>query len=163
VTVGRHPVLRSPGWRLPIRVTEQTILRRQWNRATMSIRNPASAQFCWVDLAATDAAAARSFYGALFRWRAQEHNAGDGQFTRLMIGQTAVASLYQLSRRHLAHGVPSHWTPYVAVDNSEEAASEAVSLGAKVIVKPFEVTGIARVCLIQDPVGALIGLWQHPE
>jgi predicted enzyme related to lactoylglutathione lyase len=129
----------------------------------MTIRKPEPARFCWVDLAAIDAERAKSFYGALFGWRAQAQHAGDGHFTRFVLDGRDVASLYQLNRHYLAGGVPSHWTPYVAVTSAEETASNAVSLGAKILVNPFDVAGIARVCLIQDPIGALVGLWQQPE
>jgi len=122
-----------------------------------------TSRFCWVDLAASDAEAAKSFYTELFGWRAREQAAGGGRFTRFALGDSPLASLYQLSRRHLSDGVPSHWTPYVAVSDAAEGASRAEALGARVIVNPFDVAGIARVCLIQDPVGAVIGLWQQPE
>lgn len=120
-------------------------------------------RFCWLDLAAGDAAVARSFYGALFGWCAEDQFVGDGHFTRFVLDETGVASLYQLNRHHLADGVPSHWTPYLAVIDAEETASQAAALGAKILVKPFDVGKIARVCLMQDPCGALIGLWQQKE
>jgi len=127
----------------------------------MTIPNPEHARFCWVDLAASDAEVAKSFYGALFGWRTQDENAGSGHFTRFVHGRADVASVYQMNRHYLAGGVPSHWTPYVAISSAEETASQAVSLGAKILVRPFDVGKIAQVCLIQDPGGALIGLWQQ--
>ena len=129
----------------------------------ITIRDSEHARFCWVDLAARDADVAKSFYGILFGWRALGQNANGGRLTRFVLGDADVASLYQLNRRHLADGVPSHWTPYVAVNNVEQTALLAESLGATILVKPFDVTGIARVCLLQDPGGALIGLWQQTE
>ena len=38
--------------------------------------------------------------------------------------------------------------------------SKAGQLGGSVIVSPFEVSGIARIALIADAVGAQIGLWE---
>ena len=129
----------------------------------MTIRNPEHARFCWVDLAASDVEVAKSFYGDLFGWSTHDQSVGDGHFTRFVLGQADVGSLYQLNRHHLEGGVPSHWTPYVAISNAEETASHAASLGATILVKPFDVANLARVCLIQDPGGALIGLWQQSE
>jgi uncharacterized protein len=131
-----------------------------WDGAMKRICNSDHARFCWVDLAARDAALAKSFYGALFGWRAEDQNANDGIFTRFLLDDADVASLYQLNRRYLADGVPSHWTPYVAVNSVEQTASYATSLGATIVVKPFDVAEIAQVCLIQDPGGALFGLWR---
>ena len=120
-------------------------------------------RFCWMDLAASDAPAASAFYTALLGWRAGVHTANGGQLIRFSADGRPVASLYQLSRRHLGDGVPSHWTPYVAVADVAQSASRAEALGARVIVAAFELPGIARISLLQDPVGAVIGLWQRVE
>jgi len=129
----------------------------------MTMQRPEAARFCWFDLATAEAEVAKSFYAALFGWRTQDQKIGGGIFTQLALGETPIASLYQLNRRHLANGVPSHWTPYVAVLDIDDAAMRAESLGAQIVVKPFDVTGHARFCLIQDPAGALIGLRQQTD
>jgi len=152
-----------PGGEQLCRDSKEMSPLRQSDKAMVMIRNPEHARFCWVDLAAGDAEAAKAFYGSLFGWRTQDQTVGDGHFTRFMLGSADVASLYQLNRHHLAGGVPSHWTPYVAVSSAEGTASQATSLGARILVKPFDVERVARVCLIQDPGGALIGLWQRTE
>lgn len=118
-------------------------------------------RFVWVDLAAADAEAAAAFYCGMFGWTARDHHVGGGMLTRLASDGADIASLYQLDRSHLGHGVPSHWTPYVGVESADAAASNAVKLGARVIVPPFDVAGLARASLVQDPVGALFGLWQR--
>ena len=56
--------------------------------------------------------------------------------------------------------MPSHWTAYVRVDDAEEAARRVASLGGEVLVRPFAVAELARIALIADPAGALLGLWQ---
>lgn len=120
-------------------------------------------RFCWLDLAATDADSAKAFYGLLFGWTSSEQQANGGAFTRLRLSNDDVGSVYQLSRTHLAHGVPSHWTPYVRVDNLDDTARRAVALGGAVIVRPFVVSGVARIALIVDSVGAHVGLWESIE
>lgn len=117
-------------------------------------------RFCWVDLAASDAEAAKAFYSQLFGWTSCEQAANGGRFTRLRLSGRDVGSLYQLKREHLESGVPSHWTPYVRVDGVDESARLAASLGGKVIVRPFDVAEVARIALILDSVGAPLGLWQ---
>lgn len=119
------------------------------------------ARFCWLDLAAVDATKASSFYAGMFGWQVRQKKANGGEFVQFVSGDADVASLYQLSPMHVSRGVPSHWTPYVAVSNIDEASSRAVTLGGQVVVTPFSVDGIARVSLITDAVGALLGLWEH--
>jgi predicted enzyme related to lactoylglutathione lyase len=117
-------------------------------------------RFCWLDLAASDAGRACSFYGELFGWTAQERQAHGGVFTCLSRDGAGVASLYQLSRSRLAQGVPSHWTPYVRVEDINTMVRRAVALGGETIVPPFNFPGLARVALVADSVGAVFGLWQ---
>lgn len=120
----------------------------------------APGQFCWLDLAASDAAAAQAFYKNLFGWTSEPQRANGGFFTRLLLSGRDIGSMYELRRLHLDQGVPSHWTPYVRVTEAEEAARRAMSAGGRVVVPPFTVSGVARIALVQDPVGALIGLWE---
>jgi hypothetical protein len=123
-------------------------------------RTEAIGQFCWVDLAASDAGRAKDFYGRLFGWTSHDRAANGGVFTCLRSADADFGSLYQLQRSHLERGVPSHWTPYVHVRSIEETLARAVSLGGEVVVHPFTVPGMARIALILDTVGALVGLWQ---
>jgi hypothetical protein len=120
-------------------------------------------RFCWVDLAATDACSAKTFYENLFGWTSHEQLANGGSFTRLRLSDQDIGSIYQLRDVLLEHGIPSHWTPYVRVTNVNDTMRRAVSLGGTVVANPFVVSGIARIALILDSVGALIGLWEPIE
>jgi len=117
-------------------------------------------RFCWLDLAATDAESAKSFYGNLFGWTSYEQVANGGSFTRLRLSNDDIGSIYQLREALLDNGIPSHWTPYVRVDNVKHTARRAALLGGTVIVDPFVVSGVARIALILDSVGAVVGLWE---
>lgn len=117
-------------------------------------------RFCWMDLAASDSQEARRFYAGMFGWRPERHAANGGELFRLKHQGEPIASLYQLRIRELAGGVPSHWTPYIAVSSIEETASRAASLGGHVVVEPLEVDEMARVALLADSVGALVGIWE---
>lgn len=116
--------------------------------------------FCWLDLAAADAAVAGEFYNRLLGWTIRTHSVCTGQFASFRLGEEEVATVYQLGPRHLAQGVPSHWTPYVAVSNVDQSTRLAAALGASVVVAPMDIPGKARIALLQDPVGAVLGLWQ---
>jgi uncharacterized protein len=84
-----------------------------------------------------------------------EDRANGGVFTRLQLGGREVGSVYQLQRAHLERGVPSHWTPYVRVDDVD-----ATTLQTEVMIPPVVVADMARISIIVDPVGAHLGLWQ---
>jgi len=116
--------------------------------------------FCWLDLAASNAAVARQFYAQAFGWSFVDQHANGGVFARCRIGGRDVGSLYQLRPAQLDRGVPSHWTPYIRVSSVDSAASRIAILGGRLVVVPFDVDAMARIALIEDAVGALVGLWQ---
>jgi uncharacterized protein len=120
-------------------------------------------RFCWLDLAATDAESAKSFYRKLFGWTVYEQAANGGSFTRLRSSDEDIGSIYQLRKALLDKGISSHWTPYVRVDNVEDAVRRAASLGGTILVDPFAVSGIARIALMLDAVDAVVGLWETIE
>ncbi|MFY9757745.1 MAG: VOC family protein [Pseudolabrys sp.] len=120
-------------------------------------------QFCWLDLAATNADRAKTFYRKLFGWTSHEQQANGGSFTRLRLSDQDVGSIYQLREALLDHGMSSHWTPYVRVNDVKDAVRQAALLGGTVVVHPFLVSGVARIVLILDSVGALVGLWEPIE
>jgi predicted enzyme related to lactoylglutathione lyase len=127
---------------------------------TVHMGPSAANRFCWVDLAATHADAAKRFYAQLFGWQPVPHSANGGLLHRLRLGGQDVGSMYQLPRLYLEQGVSSHWTAYVQVDNIQETVERAIALGAQLVVPPFVVTDMARIALIVDAVGAPIGLWE---
>ncbi len=116
--------------------------------------------FCWFDLAARDMALAKSFYAQAFGWRFETVRVNGGYFTRCRAGAHEVGSLYPLKPAQREHGVPSHWTPYLRVDDVDARAARVAALGGRVLVAPFEVEHTARIALIEDAVGAVLGLWQ---
>ena len=67
-------------------------------------------QFCWLDLAATDADSAKIFYRKLFGWTSHEQQANGGSFTRLRLSDQDVGSIYQLRE-----SAPRSWN-VVALD-----------------------------------------------
>jgi uncharacterized protein len=117
-------------------------------------------QFCWLDLAATDAGSAKIFYRNLFGWTSHEQEANGGSFIRLQLSDRDVGSIYQLRETLLDRGMGSHWTPYVQVNDVNDSVRRAALFGGTVVVHPFLVSGVARIALILDSVGALVGSWE---
>jgi predicted enzyme related to lactoylglutathione lyase len=124
------------------------------------ISQAATGAFCWVDLAATDVDRARGFYGRLFGWSSRRCFSNRDSFTCARLSGETVASIYQLDQSVRARGMPSHWTPYVRVDDIDAALARVARLGGQIIVGPTAVSDTARAALIFDPVGAHVGLWQ---
>ena len=120
-------------------------------------------EFCWIELATTDQNAAKTFYGALFGWNADDAPIGPGQvYTRFRVDGRNAAAAFTLSREEAARGVPPHWHLYIAVVNADASATSAANLGGRVI-ESFEVPQAGRVALIQDPTGAFFSVFQAKQ
>ena len=117
--------------------------------------------FCWVDLATTDPAGAKAFYGELFGWEAEDMPAGEaGTYTMLRLDGDYVCALYEMDAARSEQGVPAHWLSYVSVEDADATASRARELGGAVYGEAFDVMDSGRMVVIQDPSGAVFAAWQ---
>ena len=117
--------------------------------------------FCWIDLATTDPAGARAFYGELFGWEAEDMPAGEaGTYTMLRLDGDDIGGLYEMDAGQREQGVPPYWFSYVSVDDADAIASRARELGGTVYGEAFDVLDSGRMAVIQDPTGATLGAWQ---
>jgi predicted enzyme related to lactoylglutathione lyase len=118
--------------------------------------------FSWVELATTDPDTAKSFYGELFGWDAQDNEipGGGGTYTMALIRGNAVAGIAAQPEQQRSAGVPPNWFSYVAVAGADEAAERAKEVGGQVHAGPFDVGKAGRMAVIGDPSGAMLGVWQ---
>jgi uncharacterized protein len=112
--------------------------------------------FCWVDVATTDPAGAKAFYGALFGWEADDVPEGQGMtYTRARLGGEHVAGIY----RHPVPGTAAAWTSYACVEDADATVARARELGGTVELEPVDVGG-GRRTEITDPAGAAVAIWE---
>lgn len=116
----------------------------------------------WVDLSTPDAPAAVEFYRVLLGWSDVEES--DTPMGRYYIGKAKERRVGGLMGQgpELA-GTPAMWTTFVYVDDIDETVGKVVDAGGAVLQEPFEVPGDARVAVIADPTGAMLGLFAGPE
>ena len=120
--------------------------------------------FCWVDLATTDAEAAKKFYTELFGWNATDVPTGaSGTYTMLEKVGKNVCALYQMDEAMQQQGTSPHWLSYVSVQNVDESTEKSKALGGLVLQAPCDVMEAGRMSLIQDPTGAIVALWQPKQ
>ncbi len=114
--------------------------------------------FVHVELNTPDPSKAKSFYAKLFDWQLED-----------MPNPAAPANPYTLIKVATGTGggitmhVPgchSGWLAYVGVEDIHASTQRAKSLGAKITTDVTEVPGMGWFSIIQDPTGAVLGLWQ---
>src|SRR5215813_8477182 len=109
------------------------------------------------ELTTTDVDKAKAFYLGLFDWKLEEMQMGpSGTYTMIKIGDKTAGGIL----KHPMPGEPSIWVPYMLVDEIKSATAKARSLGGNVIKEAVEVPNAGWFSIIQDPTGAVFGLWQ---
>jgi predicted enzyme related to lactoylglutathione lyase len=113
--------------------------------------------FVHVELATTDLAKSKAFYGALFDWKLEDIDVGGGMsYTTIGVGDGTGGGMM----KHPMPGNPSGWLAYVLVDDINAATDKAKALGATMVREVMQVMDIGWLSIFIDPTGAMLGLWQ---
>ena len=112
--------------------------------------------FVHVELMSTDVGKAKTFYGKLFGWTLEDMPLGDGTYTMIKVGEGTGGGIM----KNPMPNAPSSWVAYVLVDDLKKAIEKANSLGGKVMKDKTDVMGMGSLAFINDPTGAMLGLWE---
>ena len=122
--------------------------------------------FSWNELITTNPKASVDFYGKLFGWKAvpfvpKGASAGGPPYTLFKTDASDMGAGGMMQAPE--PGIPSHWLPYVVVENVDASLAKASRLGAKVLLPVMAIGEVGRIAVIQDPQGAGIGLHEPPK
>jgi predicted enzyme related to lactoylglutathione lyase len=120
--------------------------------------------FSWTDLTTTDQEAAKSFYGELFGWEADDLPMGEGSYYSMMrLSGQSVAAISPQPQQLREAGAPPTWNSYITVASADESLERAKHLGATVHSPAFDVFDAGRMGVIQDPSQAFFAVWEPKE
>lgn len=114
---------------------------------------PGPGTFCWETVTTPNAGAIKDFYQAVLGWTADVGPAGPDSVV-FKVGEFPVADVQE------GEHAPPHWLTYVVAGEANAAREKAKALGANIIMPLIEVPNVGNIVLIQDPVGAFIGLFE---
>lgn len=120
--------------------------------------HPGIGEFCWEQLNTTDPAKAAAFYATVFGWTEKPMDQ-DPSMRVYSAGDVEVASAMQVP----APSIPSHWLSYVVVDKLTSAHARVEKNGGTVVVERIDVPGTGTISVIQDNLGATIGIFENPS
>jgi predicted enzyme related to lactoylglutathione lyase len=106
---------------------------------------------CWFETLTTDVGLASAFYAGLFAWTPEVMSMPGYDYTVFMIGRDPVAGMLRITPE--MGNLRPHWGTYFTVNDTDEAAVEAVRLGARLCVPVRDIPGIGRFCGITSPQG----------
>lgn len=119
---------------------------------------PPLGSFVWQELMTPSPAKARTFFGDLLGWSFREVDMGEhGLYTIISHGGRDVGGMMKMDGS-MWDGIPPHWMAYISVADVDASCAKVADLGGKVCVPPFDVAGVGRIAVINDPTGATISL-----
>lgn len=125
-------------------------------------RTPSVGTIMWHDLTVADAESVRDFYKAVAGWDAVALDM-QGYSDYLMTAPGLPEPLAGVCHARGSNaGLPPQWLMYVVVESVDRSAAECERLGGKVLSGPRAMSG-GLFCLIEDPAGAICGLYQPPD
>jgi uncharacterized protein len=114
--------------------------------------------FSSVDLATSDADAAKSFYAELFEWQSEDMAGVGGTYTTVRLDGKHVAGCFEGADGDA--GTLPQWNSYVTVQDVDASVVKATELGGSVLMEAQDVEEIGRMAVIADPTGAAVALWE---
>ena len=116
-------------------------------------------QIGWADLTVPDAETVRNFYQQVTGWSTSAVDMGGYEdYCMVPAGSEQPVSGICHARGGNA-GLPPVWLIYITVADVDESIRRCQELGGKLILPP-RAMGSARYCVIQDNVGASVGLYE---
>jgi len=117
--------------------------------------------FSWNELLTRDVEAARNFYTELLGWTAEEMQMPDGNsYVIFKIGDEQVAGMMKLPPEVEKMGAPPYWGPYISVDDVDDIAAKVETMGGRILAPPMDAEGVGRFATVQDPQGAVFGIFK---
>ncbi len=110
----------------------------------------------WNELVTDDPDIAKSFYAAAFGWGAEDSETPNGPYTAFKVGDDMAAGM--MLKNEGMGPIPNYWGVYFAVDECDGCTAKIGELGGTVIMPPFDVEGVGRMAVAQDPQGAVFSI-----
>ena len=110
-------------------------------------------EFHWNELQTTDVAGAKTFYTKLFGWTTAPFG-GTMDYTILLNEGQGFGGIMKAPRP----GQSAMWLNYAVVKSVDATLAKLKKLGGQVCCPPFDVPGVGRLSIVQDPQGAVFGI-----
>lgn len=113
----------------------------------------------WIDTTVDDAPGLRDFYAAVVGWDSEEVSMGDYSDYVMKLPESGDGISGVCHARGSNADLPAGWLIYIVVADVDKSAAICTANGGKIVVEPRGLAG-GRFCVIEDPSGAVAGLYQ---
>ena len=129
----------------------------------MSEKKKGVGEIAWLDLTVDDAEEVRDFYTEVVGWTASPVDMGDYDDFCMNAPRSGEATAGVCFARGPNVGLPPVWLVYVVVENIERSVERCNELGGHVAAGPNDMGPHGKYCIIEDPAGAALALFEHAE
>jgi predicted enzyme related to lactoylglutathione lyase len=113
----------------------------------------------WVDLTVPDAVAIRDFYARVTGWTPSAVSMGEYEdFCMHAASGEMVAGICHARGEN--RDIPPVWLIYIAVEDLEQSVQRCTESGGKLRAPVRGLDGQGSFCIIEDPAGAVVALFQ---
>ena len=113
----------------------------------------------WTDLTVPDADGIKDFYARVVGWTVKDHDMGEYQDYEMQSPDSGQTRAGICHTRGMNANLPPQWLVYINVADLEASMASCEELGGRVLA-PARDLGSGRMCVIQDPAGAVAALWE---
>lgn len=124
-----------------------------------------SSGVAWIDLTTSNAEQARNFYMSVVGWQPSAVQMSDAEGIYSDYNMNDPISGNPMAGICHARGanapLPPVWLVYLPVFDLDQSIAECNRLGGEVILGPKNLSPSSRYCVIRDPAGAPVALYQE--
>jgi len=122
--------------------------------------SPSTGFIAWADLTVQNADNIRDFYSSVIGWKHVDVSMGAyNDYSMLPPGSDAPVAGVCHARGQNAD-LPAAWLLYILVEDLDKSVQKCKEMGGTVISGPRTAGSHGRFCVIQDPAGAAVALFQ---
>lgn len=114
----------------------------------------------WNELNTHDVERAKRFYASSLGYTFDAMPMPGMTYWIIKSGPETVGGLFEMSGPDFK-GVPEHWLIYISVDDIDARVAKAKKAGGKLTRPIFDIPGVGRIAIIEQPGGGMIG-WMTP-
>lgn len=112
----------------------------------------------WIDLATSDPQRSKDFYSQLFGWTFEDKGPDFGDYVNFSRNGVLVAGMLP----NLQPDTPDGWTTYLSTPDAKATVDAVLAAEGTVLMEADEVGDLGSLAVVNDPSGAVVGIWQ-PE
>jgi predicted enzyme related to lactoylglutathione lyase len=116
----------------------------------------------WNELNTHDVEGAKHFLGATLGWTFDAMPMPDFTYWIVKMGDERIGGMFDMSKDGNCKNVPEHWLTYIGVDDIDARYKKAMAAGAKQGRPPFDIPGVGRAAIFQQPGGGMVA-WMTPK